>query len=45
MNRRLNKFLFEPLSFVDDMVQGDNCQKRAILKRRSDPLFGLWWID
>ena len=29
----------EPLNFVDDMVRGGNCRKRAVFKNWSDTLF------
>ena len=34
----MNKFVLEPLNFADDIVQGDNCRKRVILKNRLDLL-------
>ena len=37
--RKPNKFVSEPLNFADDIVRGDNCRKRAVLKNRSDALF------
>ena len=39
MKGKPNKFVLEPLNFADDIVRGDNCRKRAILKNRSDALF------
>ena len=39
MKGKPNKFVLEPLNFADDIVRGDNCQKRAVLKNRSDALF------
>ena len=36
---KLNKLVLEPLNSIDDIVQGGNCQKRAILKNGLDALF------
>ena len=33
------KFVLELLNFADDIVRGDTCRKRAILKNRSDALY------
>ena len=39
MKGKSNKFVLEPLNFADDIVRGDNSQKRAVFKNWSDTVF------
>ena len=39
MEGKPNEFVLKPLNFAEDIVRGGGCQKRAVLKNRSDGLF------
>ena len=41
MKGKPNKFVLKPSNFADDIVQGRNCRKRAVIENRSDKRFKM----